>query len=230
MFFKKTLVYVSCILMIIYMGIYGIQTKKSFINNVDVRNTLSEKNIKVQISSYEPDITNSFIDTDDISSLSDLITESPIIVKVKVKKNMKRELYYFCSTTYVDVLEVYEGSMDNNTTISVFEPIFTFNMENQPYIYSLDGYNYMNEEDEYILFLRKLKDIHYSRYDNIYIPTTTIYSKYNVNDDIKLDAISTPDAIVYDTLKNSDVLLTDNKRIKVFSEIKKTILDDGLFN
>ena len=204
------------------MGFYGFQTKQSFIDDVNVRDAINQKNIHVEISSYNPDITEAFVDTDNINGLSYLEAASPFIVKVKVNPNLKRELYYFCSLTYVDVLEVYKGDIKDKT-LAVFEPMFFQNVDNQTHIYSLDGYNYMNEQDEYILFLKRSEDSHYSTFDYVYLPTTTIYSKYNISSNQEFSILPNSDYITYDSVCNNDVLFTDNNRCKLYNQLKKEI-------
>ena len=174
---------------------------------------------------FEEDITKSFTKNKDISKLEQLEKISPIIVKVKVDDSASREMYEETTLTKVIIKEVFKGELDQNS-IYVFEPFDCYNEDNLLYLYSLDGYNIMNKNSEYILFLREIKDSNYTSDDSIYMPTTTLLSKYSINDKmLELNNVKLiNNQVKYYNVKNLDIISDNSENIEKYNDIKLSIL------
>ncbi len=171
--------------------IIGIITRNSFIDNLEQRKYMNGS-YEIQIA---PDLNNvyysGYVDNiDDIEEISD------VIIRAKVKSNTDRKYNSGMTITNLDVLEIYKGEIETED-IYIIEPICYLNEAG--FISSIMGYYWMNDNDEYILFLDKHKDAHLGDYDDIYIFTTIQYSKFNLSvpDDMKNAQVQYP---IYDKL------------------------------
>lgn len=210
------------------MVVLGVLTRRSYINDININSYINDKNINFSTSKYEEDITKVFTKFEDLSTLEDLEEVSPIIVKVKVESELPRNRYYLTTLTTVRILEVLKGDI-NKDLISIFEPIDVTNIiDSNDVVTSLDGYNWLKEGNEYILFLRSLKDSHYSHDSVVYLPTTTILSKYGINRDkaSKLDKEKVlKNNFKYSDISNQEVILYEDKNIDKFNYFKNEVLN-----
>lgn len=219
---------------IIFMSVFvsmivlGILTRRSYVNDIDANRYFNDKSINLSISTYEEDITKVFIKFENLNSMRDLEKVSPIIVRVQVDSQAPRNRYYLTTLTTVKIIKVYKGDI-NEELISIFEPIDVINMtDTDNMVGSLDGYNWMNKDKEYILFLRPLKDSHYGHGDIVYLPTSTILSKYQIDESkvSKLDKdkiLSTN--LKYTSVSGQEVFLYEDKSVDKFNYFKKVVLD-----
>lgn len=153
--------------------VVAIVTKLSFVNNVDQRIYMNG-NYRVSLM---PDLNEVFLDNQ-IKNMENLEEVSDVIVRVKVDLEEERKFNSDMTITNVKIVEVYKGNVEEDD-IYIIEPVYYFTSGD--YIISTQGYYWMNDEDEYILFLEKVKDAHFGEQEYIYLPTTTLYSKYNMN-------------------------------------------------
>lgn len=158
----------------------GLLTRFSFHDNLSQENYINNTDLNIEII---PELNGAFQD-DKINNLDDLISSADIIIKASVPPNTPRENKTDMTISTLTVKQVYKGNLKSDT-LSVMEPIYYFS--DGDYIASIDGYYWMQYETDYILFLTELKDAHWGNDKNIYLPTTTRYSKYNIAnaDDIK---------------------------------------------
>lgn len=213
------------IIFILFLSVYmAVKTKLSYINDVDINKCINEINTKLYISSYEEDITEVFTLNESVIEVSDLENISPIIVKVKVNPIKERRRFYLCTLTNVEVIEVYNGEVDENN-IDIFEPIdISINKENGEIIVdSLDGYNWMKESKEYILFLRPLKDSNYSNNESVYLPTTTLLSKYEISNN-KAENLNINELVNYYDIRNEEIFTDNYEIINKFNYFKDNIM------
>ncbi|WP_339228941.1 hypothetical protein [Aeribacillus sp. FSL K6-2833] len=216
------------IIMIIFMVVIGILTRNSYINDVDVNKYFNDKELNYTISKYEEDITKVFTKFESLKNLDELEKESPIIVKAKVDSKSPRIRYYLTTLTTVKVLNVYKGKISNDF-ISVFEPIDIIDaVDSAGTVNSVDGYNWMDKEKEYILFLRPLKDSHYSDDSVVYLPTTTVLSKYQI-DESKVSLLDEDKmlngSLKYADIKNQEVVLYEDQYVDKFNNFKRDVLN-----
>lgn len=220
--------FIWIIIIIILLGVFvlAFNIRQSFIKDTDINLYTNNKDISYMTVEYEEDITKSFIKNEDISKLEQLEKISQIVVKVKVDDSVPREMYEETTLTNVIIKEVLKGELDKSS-IYVFEPFDCYNGDNLLYLYSLDGYNIMNENSEYILFLREIKDSNYTPDNSIYMPTTTLLSKYSINDKmLKLNNVKLiNNQVKYYDVKNLDIISDNSENIEKYNDIKLSILN-----
>ncbi|SKA92217.1 hypothetical protein SAMN05428976_11912 [Clostridium sp. USBA 49] len=218
---------------IIFVGVFvsmivlGILTRKSYVNDIDVNRYINDESMNLSISTYQEDITKVFTKFEDLNSIEDLEKVSPIIVRAQVDSQTSRNRYYLTTLTTVKVVKVYKGDI-NSDLISIFEPIDIVNITDaNDIVDSLDGYNWMKEDKEYILFLRPLKDSHYTDGDTVYLPTSTILSKYQIDESqvSKLNKEKILNAnLKYTSVGEQEVFLYEDKNIDKFKDFKEDVL------
>lgn len=223
---KKALCIIAA-LAICFAGLLvkGNGVKNSFTDDTDVRKYLENKELKFESNPYPYNEKNdTFADYNDINGYDDLDKVSPVIVKAHTKSDFKREIYYQCILSQVEIDEVYKGKLHKGDIIDVFEP---FDLSSDNRIISDDGYNLMNDGEEYVLFLLPLKDSNYSKQRTVYCMSTTVLSKYSCkstgfrlydNEEIETGAYD------YNDIKSEDVFISDKKVFKVYDTIRKNLV------
>lgn len=203
------IVIIVCSLVVI-LGI-GIKTKKSIVNDTDLYKYLENEELKVEnyeyITNSEHDVYKSY---QDIEKLSEMEKISEVIVKVSVDNEGKRLIYDGCVLTDCKVEEVYKGKIKNNT-IAVFEPV---ECNYNDIISCANGYNLMNDKDEYILFLTPVEGKVFESESDIYVLTTIVYSKYDVSIEDKatiFDEDLLYGEILYRECEENEVLLSSSE-------------------
>lgn len=222
---RITWIIISIIL--IAMLILAFKIRNSFIRDTDIYSFINDNSIIYTSDKYEEDITKSFVKNKNIQNLKALEDISPIIVRVKVDDSAPRDLYEGTTLTKVIVEEVYKGSLEKEY-IYLFEPFDVFEGENSNrFIYSIDGYNILKNDSEYVLFLKSMKDSTYTSERNIYLPTTTSLSKYKVEnkdvstvDKYKLENNS----IKYRDVEDLDIITSDENTMNKYNEIKDEVI------
>ena len=173
------LAFSSCILTFIFSICVGIITKKSYVDNLDQRKYMIDDYIIHRIVAIDEEYY-----CGDITEISDIEDISDTIVKVRIDSNNDRIYKKNNTLTLADIVEVYKGDIDTES-IYIIEPIYYFQAGDCIMCY--EGYYWMYDEDEYILFLNKQKDPNLCEHDDVFVLTTTNYSKYNITTDTKTD-------------------------------------------
>lgn len=170
---NKILLGMSSVVLILTI-IIGIFTRQSFVDNVSQEPYIDNEDVNVMITHEYNDVYKDYM----VKTISDIEDLSDIIVKVSVDNNDLRN--YFCDMTIskVKVEYVYKGNINENK-INIIEPIY-YTPEGD-FAMSTDGYYWMRSGNEYILFIDELNDIGIGDDNKIYIPTTSLFSKYNIN-------------------------------------------------
>lgn len=181
---KKLLkiLFAVCGLSILVCIVVGIFTRKSYVDDIEQRQYM---NGGYRIESI-PLGSDDVYEDERIRSFEELENQAEVIVRVRVNKDERREFNMNLTITNVEVVEVYKGDVEEEN-IYVIEPIYYYSEGD--YIFS-QLYYWMNEEDEYILYLDKIKDMHLGKQEYIYNPTTLHLSKYNTDKDD--DIVNTP--------------------------------------
>ena len=214
-----SVILVACIALSI---MNGQRTKESYINNVELKDYLSKKDLRVQYIPYFSDtqFREDLPDIETIHRFQDVEATSDIVVKARLKDNFDRKMYHDCILSQAEILEVYRGDLKKNDSIYVFEHAGYFDDD---IVLSLDGYNMMQESEEYILFLKRLKNSHFGEEGKkyVYVPSTTTFSKYKCSDDnIRLfsdmelgdtDDFSKSKLVLYSEVRNEEVFLYADK-------------------
>lgn len=217
-------IWIIIIVALLAMIMLAFNVRQSFVKDTDINLYINDKNILCTVLEHQEDITKDFIKNEEISKLEQLEKMSPVIVKVKVDSDSPREIYEEATLTKVMVKEVFKGNLDKDS-IYVFEPFYM--LTNSPIIInSLDGYNVMDKDLEYILFLRDMKDSNYTPEDTIYMPTTTLLSKYSINNTIlKLNSAKLiNNEVKYSNVKGLDIINNNLKDIEKYNDMKLNVL------
>lgn len=228
---KKALC-IAAVLIICLVGlsVKGYDVKKSFADDTDVREYMENNELKFESNPYPySEINDIFADYNDIKDYDDLDRVSPVIVKVHTEPDLKREIYYQCILSQAVVDQVYKGTtLCKDDIIDIFEP---FDLSSDYKIVSDDGYNLMNDGEEYILFLLPLKDSNYSRQKTVYCMSTIVLSKYSCKsagfglyDNEKIET----GAYDYNDIKSEDVFISDKEVFKVYDNIRKELVSRNI--
>lgn len=132
-----------------------------------------------------------------VNNLQELEASSDVILKIKTAPGTVRKFSNDMTITKADVLEVYKGDI-SETEVYIIEPVYYD--AGTDMIWSLDGYYWMNDSDEYIVFLESLKDTYYCEASYIYHFTSARYSRYNTKKPDDLDKIAADDTL-YESLR-----------------------------
>lgn len=220
----RRFIWIIITIILLAMIMLAFNVRQSFVKDTDINLYINDENVLCMILEHREDITKDFIKNEEISKLEQLEKISPVIVKVKVDSDSSREIYEEATLTKVNVKEVFKGNLDKES-IYVFEPFYI--LTDPPIIInSLDGYNLMNTESEYILFLRDMKDSNYTPDDTIYMPTTTLLSKYSINNTLlKLNSAKLiNDEVKYYNVKGLDIINNNLKDIEKYNDMKLNVL------
>lgn len=203
---RITFCYIIIFAIILICIAIGRITAKSYIDNVELSDYLKNTDLKVAYCGMGYDeVTNmGFIDNDKVENINDLIQEDTIVIKAKLSQTFQRKIYYECILSELVVEEVYNGKIEKGSIISCFEPV-DCGFQNQ--MLCTDGYSMMQEGQEYILFLKTIRDTFYSADKNVYVPNSTLYSKYPINH-------VTPHLFTFEELEEIEKMYT-------YSEVKE---------
>jgi hypothetical protein len=173
-------------------------TRGSFVDDISQKSYIDsdEKEIKENL-----DLNDAF-KFRDVDYLSELIESADAIVKVKVNADSERNFFADNTISEVSVMDVYKGNIEDES-ISVIEPVYYW--AEGDVILATEGYYWMREGQEYILFLQELEDAHLGNHKMIYLPTSTKFSKYNI--------------------KEADDLETSSNRYVLYSRMREQVLD-----
>lgn len=152
--------------------IIGIIVRNSFQNDVSPRMYIDNPRYKVNIVS---NFNNCYILPEAVEDLNDLESPSDVIVKIKVNSNNERYMHSMQTVTEANVMEIYKGNIEDEK-IYILEPVCYFNEGD--FVISTDGYYWLREDEEYIMFLKKYEDIHIGKAKYIYMPVCATYGQF----------------------------------------------------
>jgi hypothetical protein len=229
---RKNKIKIGCMVMffsILISIIVGRCTAKSYINNVILEDYLSNSNLKVEYCDmgYDYDTNKGFIDGNKIEDIQDLESGSDIIVKVKLNENYIRQIYGECILSQVEIEEVYKGDLKIGEKLNVFEPDACVLKD---CMLATDGYSMMQDDCEYILFLKTLPNTFFGKGDFVYAPSSTTYSKYlckDVNPRLfQSEELEEPETMLkYSNIKEEEVYLCDEEQYQKYLSLKNQVLD-----
>ena len=228
---KKQFVFVVSFFIIvvasfIVAAMYGRRTKNSYIDDTDFNQYLAQKDLKVFYHYYPFDENYDIYGSgDNIQSEEDVEKSADVIVKARVGKDAKRKIYTECVLSDIEVLDTYKGDIKSGEIIPVFEPINC--TESKGAIYCSEGYSPIRSGEEYILFLKKVKNAGFGKDDYVYIISHPTYSKYELND--KKAKLFQEDefydvGVFYQKSKENEVFLYDKEMYNRFYEIKEQVI------
>ena len=168
----RRLLWYIIVVAIISCCFVGIIIKKQCRNDTSLEMALQNKNLPVEYMEEDQD----FIASEEIKNYDDLYHSADVIVQVSVPEDGKRLKFCNSVLSQVKVKKQFKGTVESDV-IDVFEPVIVGKED----IYSVGSYTLMVDGCDYILFLKKLTDSHYSKNKFVYLPTTTAFSKYQCN-------------------------------------------------
>lgn len=231
---KSTKIYFGVIafIMIIFV-VFGFFVKNSRKGEKDFNSLLKKIDLD-NIVVYDMEDINQHFDND-ISDLSALESKSDLIAKVKVDSNFERKLYLESVKTRLKVLEVYK----ENKNVSKDDYIYIHETLNMPYFSPIDniygqnmnclqGYLFLKEDKEYIVFLKHLlkhENYNYSKEESItFIPVSTRYFNYGEQLPVLVDEKAIYEGkILYKEVKNNIAFFTNKNLFERYFDIKKEV-------
>ncbi len=215
------------VLLTILGGYYGITVKSSFVDNTVVMNEINDGSNRILKIVGSDEFVNSYFNNK-IKNENELYENSELVVAVKL--NGDRTNFSQSILSEVEVLDI----INNRNNYDIGNKIFVYEPNNFMYrskYYSLGGYNIMENEKEYILYLEKLiqPDDYTSKTNKlIFKPVSTKFSKFEINN------TNTPVIMIkedvdaglysYDNIRNYEVIFTKKTDISLFNKIKRDAL------
>lgn len=226
--YKNKLFNILIIIMIIISIGIGVGTRFSYTGEMFLGDFL-DKNQDTIIVDLETDkeYVNIYFDNN-IEDLNELEKNSALIVKVKV--HPERKMFLHGIRTKVIIEDVYKSKdINKKDEIYIIEPS---SMDNVNHGYtSLGGYNLMEYDKEYILFLKPLEVPKGYKYKgkekNTFIPISTLYSKYSLEKNenkIFTEEEFIEQKVKYEDVKNYDILSISQKTLDSYYNIKDEVL------
>lgn len=140
-------------------------------------------------------------------------------------QDSKQSIYYECVLSKFEVDEVYGGEIKAGNSIYIFEPVDC--RENQ--MDCTDGYSLMKRQEEYVLFLTKLKNAGYGDGEYVYAPISTTYEKYSCKDSfpnrLSEEVLEEPEKMHAYSEYNQEVYLYDKEMYDKYCRLKKQVLE-----
>ncbi|OXM16587.1 hypothetical protein [Paenibacillus herberti] len=204
----------------------GYKTKASFNSNVELGDYLEHSDMILSLDESQEYSSIYFDNT--IQSVEDLSAKSELIIKAKPSNDRKN--FTQAVRSMIEVLEVYKGNKQiEGTNLYLFEPSHFYGKN----YFSLGGYQLMQKDKEYILFLKSLKKpTNYSYSEDeakSYMPVSSYYGKFPIqhnNDSASylLTRDELDNGIPYSKIQSWDVLTSKEEVLLRFIEIKQAVI------
>ena len=209
--------------------IVGRCTANSFVDDVDFEDYLlkNDPGIVYYGMGYDPDTNVGYVNNEEVQSVEDLEQEDVVVLKGKLVEGFRREKYYECILSQVEVVECYSGALHAGDQIHMFEPV-DCRMKEQ--MHCTDGYSVMQNGKEYILFLKQLQNTYFGSGAYVYAPVSTCYGKYPVDHNQPVRFTNNELEEIeklhpYSQMKDMEVYLYDEKEYEKYLELKNQVLD-----
>lgn len=227
---RRKLVCINGLILLICLilsTIIGVHTAASYVNDVELEGYLANSDLKVAYFDigYDEETNRGYVDPSTVQEIEDLFAEDTIVVRACLDKEYVRESYYECVLTQIEVVEVLYGDCDNYDTMLVFEPVDCYS---DTFIACTDGYSFMQEDVEYILFLKPLQNTFYGDDELVFSFSTKMYSKYPLNDEIpqlfEISELTEPDSMyLYSEIKEEEIYLYDEETYDTYLYLKEQV-------
>ena len=220
--------FLICFLCFMLSLVIGLVVKFSFHGYRDFQSMETKENLsKYQLQIMETNNESVFLKTKNLKKIK---KQSDEFLRVKVLK--ERKLYRDVTRTKVTIEKVYK-SFDHrkaNETIWIDEPAAFMKSYGEIYD-SVEGYQLMNDGEEYDVFLNSEKVVRgYKKSENekrSYLPSTTKYSIYPVKNRKQKEILSQKKLdngeYSYGKIKNYYILTTRLEELKQYMENKKEL-------
>ncbi len=214
---------------LVVAALFGVHVKKSYIDNVDFDTYLDNSDLKVSHCPYPYDEQYEVLTPlEQINNLDTLQEISPVIIQARLDSDTERTCYHECVLSKIKVEKVFCGDLEVGECINIFEPSNCFFSD---VMLCTDGYLPMQQKTSYILFLKDYSSRKFNGEKVVYIPTTSVLSKYPVNiSNINLfseeelsDETKFP---IYNEIKTYDALIWNQSVFKTYQQIREEILTE----
>lgn len=213
---------------------YGNTVKKSYQNDVDFEAYSKTEGLKAicdEAYLYDADY-DMYGEGEKVHNFQDLERYSDIIVRGKLSDSESRRIFQGCLLSQIDVAECRKGDIKAGEKIHMFEPADCRELEN--IVLCSDGYTPMEKGKEYILFLKKIKNSHFSKDKYIYLPVNLTYGKYRV--DTSMPALYQGNQVSFENYAETEkllpfreaareeVLLFEKDKYQLYLDLKKSVI------
>lgn len=190
------------IFILIICAVIGIIVRHSFQNDLSPCMYIDNPRYKARI---DYDMNNCYILPEAVEDLDDLESPSDVIVKIKVNSENERYMHTGQTVTEANIMEIYKGDIEAEK-IYILEPIYYFKAGDR--VCSTEGYYWLREDEEYIMFLKRYEDIHVGKAKYIYIPVCAAYGQFCLSKEFN------------DEFSELDIhMLNQDKRDKLMREV-----------
>lgn len=220
--------FLICFFCFILSAVIGVVVKFSFHGYKDFQSMETKEDLsKYQLQIMEANDESVFLK---VKNLKQIKKQSGEFLRVKVLK--ERKLYRDVTETKVKIEKVYKSSdhRKENETIWIDEPAAFMKSYGEVYD-SVEGYQLMNNGEEYDVFLNSEKTVRgyekSEREKRIYLPSTTKYSIYPVKNHKQKEILSQKKLdngeYSYGKIKNYYILTTKLEELKQYMENRKEL-------
>lgn len=229
---KNNLIYYLFFLLLLSSVLIAIKTRFSYVNDMNL-DYLNANSNQLQFA-IVPSLENDLID-EHIQTITDLENNSNLVVRIEALD--ERSFKTKTLLTKCKIKEVYKGetSLLKNDYIYIYEPAnFTFSYKS---FISVNGYNYMKSNNEYIVFLNPLKVPQDYSKSNIDLLSFTFinssFSKFLVNTDsrtIYIDKDTLDKGESYNNFISYEYIFTSPDIESKYIDLRNTILSKYIIN
>ena len=216
-----------CLIILVGVGV-SVSTKASINSNSDLGNLDGYSDFTLNLSEIEGmDIENPYFN-EVINSVSELESQSKLIVKVS--KIVKREQVSRATLTTVKVDEVIKGDLDVDE-ILIYEPSYfwTYQDDKSQGYFPTEGYQIMQDGNQYVLFLQGLKVPEAYRMSDeekrSYLPISQQYGKFPVESSEWEPQIVKSDGMIYEDFQVFELLTKKEKVLQRYLELKNEVIE-----
>ncbi len=218
------LIYTISALLIVVSIFFGIKTKNSFKETSLDLDSNEFKNAYISIDEDEEYAGYYF--NNDIKNFEELFSNSDLVVSGIIEG--ERQKYNGAIKTSFKVNDVIKNSSEVPNLpdkIFIFEPSY-FHFDNY---YVQNGYNIMQNNNEYILFLKHIEKPEGYDYKNdeaiTFVPVSTYYGKFQLSNTEVPKVISTNQQLTYQDIKNQSVVTEKQNVIETYQKIQSELTE-----
>lgn len=155
----------------------------------------------------------------------------PLSDRYAETKSVKKTIYTECILSQADVIKCWKGTIKSGEKIHLFEPVNCTGFTNP--VLCQEGYTPMARGEEYILFLRKVKNSHFSEDQCVYLPVSMTYGKYRADTSmpelyretqIGLDYMDNGESLSLQDAEKEEVLLFEKDKYQLYLDMKKAVM------
>lgn len=219
----KSKIFIVLITIIILSAIgASILTKESFIDDLSIDNI--ENYYDYNVNLY-PDIKDTPYFNNNLVDFEELVDSSELVIRAKMIKTSEKVSQATLTKVYVE--EVLKGKLHTNE-ILLYEPAYFWSYIDDPYTgtYLTGGYQLMQKDKEYVLFLQSLKSpkrYNLSENEKIsFLPISELYGKIPISSDWN-PIVLTNNETIYKEVVEHEILTLETETLHNYIEIQKIV-------